>query len=113
MACERHDSLELDLARLRDNTADLYEKNRENQTRIVALEEKIDRRGSDISRLEAAINKLEGMIAGLAAQITALQNAPAQKVARGVDSIFEKLVWLVLSGALGALAALMFKGVTL
>lgn len=110
MACERHDSMEVDLSRLRDDTADLYEKSRDNQSRIVALEEKIDRRASDIARLEAAINKLEGMITGLAAQITALQNAPAQKIAGRVDSVLEKLLWLAVSGGIGVLATLIVKG---
>ena len=110
MACERHDSIETDITRLRDDDADLYEKHRNHESRIVILEAGAIQKQGEIDRIEnqteKQLSKLEGMIQALSAQLSAIQHAGAAKLeTRWNDIVKSVLSW----GAVAALGALAMK----
>jgi predicted nucleic acid-binding Zn-ribbon protein len=112
-ACERHESMEKDIERIRDDIAQLYTRTSESGTNISALVERDKVREDSILKLESAMergmSKLEGMIQALSAQVTALQTAPARKIeSRYNDAVKQAIGWIIAAG-LAFAAAKIFR----
>ena len=100
--CERHDSLEKDIERLRNDVGELYIKTSAQDASMAALIERDKSREDALEKLESAMekgmSKLEGMIQALAGQITSLQQAPSRKIeARWDDIVKSALSWIAIA----------------
>lgn len=93
-----------DIERLRDDTAQLYDENKEIRSRLDRLEERFINRDEKIEGLQKDMvdlkEKFATGIAGLSLQITNLANAPAQKVASRWDELLKVATSALVGGVI-------------
>lgn len=117
--CQLHQTMEMNVGRLRDDVSELYDRSNDHEARLRELTERDRHREDAVSKLEAAVEKgqarTEGLIqalsqqvAGLAAAIQEIKTAPARKIAARWDDVLSKAIGWITTAALGALAAWLF-----
>lgn len=117
MACELHEGIQRDMDRHRDDIAELYRATNNHEVAIRELITKDEHREAAVSELKSTVRdvmaELRGMITSLTAQVTAMSNARANRIASRWDDIFLKVLGgLVLAGAIAVAGWLVGKGGT-
>jgi predicted nucleic acid-binding Zn-ribbon protein len=118
--CARHDSLEKDITRLRDDVAEIYTRMTSHETRLGELDLKDKVKEDSISKLEKLMEKgqarLEELIQKVANQVVILQELiqrmqveRGQKMVARWDDIVQKVIGWIVVAALGAAAAWLLK----
>ncbi len=93
-----------DVARLRGDVSELYGMNRDIHARVVKLEADSANRDDKIDELKNTIRELETMVrdgmASLSLQISAIAQAPAQKIASRWEGALSAAITAIVGAAL-------------
>lgn len=96
--------------RIDDLEVDMKE-TKEMQITLVKLANGVENMGNQLVGVKEDIQDVKRGQTELSDKVTTLENRPAHETKKRWDSIYDKMIWLIVSGAAGFLLAQLFPGI--
>ena len=94
-----------------DDLEDEMKETKEMQITLVKLANGVENMGNQLMDVKEDIQDVKKGQSELSDKVTTLENKPAQETKKRWDSIYDKLIWLFISGIVGFLLAQALPGV--